>query len=292
MYELKSVRFKFKESEKFAFPKIFNSKSRPVEEIKEFELGPLDLKIYRGKFTSILGRSGSGKTTLLSLLGLLRQEDEGEIIITLEDGGQKHTRQLWLNQQELELFRARQIGFALQRGELLPYLTVLENAMVVANFLDIDRKAARDKVLALSEELYKEEKGQDLLEKVLNSKPGNVSQGQYQRGAIVRALANNPIVVLADEPTGNLDEHTGDVAMKTLKNAIRHSRENNQKETTVVVVTHDIKLAIAHAEEIIVLKNGQVVGQCSRQGDATWAVAGKEKALKQEKLQETILGIL
>ena len=257
-----------------------------------FQLGPLNLAISKGKLTSILGRSGSGKTTLLSMLGLLRQHDKGDISI--------HTnsilttaKQIWQKGQALELFRAENIGFALQKGELLPQLTMYENAALILRFLGDSDAEIEQKLRTKFERLYATEKQNNQLEKLIKSKPSNVSQGQYQRGAIVRALANNPPIILADEPTGNLDEHTGQEAMKIFRELVETPQQDGVAQS-VIVVTHDILLAVAFADEIIILSNGQQAGHFihDRSQQHWYARENPSEVLSEEALKEAILSIL
>ncbi|HET7302337.1 MAG TPA: ABC transporter ATP-binding protein [Candidatus Saccharimonadales bacterium] len=176
-----------------------------------------------GQFASIIGKSGSGKSTLLSLLGALDKPSEGQIMV----GDQDITR---LHDHKLIAYRCKQIGFVFQNYNLVPNLTALENVMLPMEFAGV-AKAKRLKRAA------------DLLEQVgLDSekqsrKPGRLSGGEQQRVAIARALANEPKLILADEPTGNLDSQTGKMIFDLL-----HSLAKSEN-TTIVVVTHDLAIA-------------------------------------------------
>ncbi|MBI3336311.1 ATP-binding cassette domain-containing protein [Candidatus Peregrinibacteria bacterium] len=255
LYTLTGVQFEFLRSQRT------RNQNEPVRS-GEFTLGPLDLEIAKGKFTSIVGRSGSGKTTLLSLLGLLRRPTQGSMTINLYNESYEIAK-LWKAEQELEAFRANHIGFALQKGELLPHLTLYENAEMVLRFLKKRDRLHQDSLSSIFRRLYDEgeflgEGKQDDLNRVMHSKPLAVSQGQYQRGAIARALANQPPILLADEPTGNLDELTGPQVIQIFREIVDKSiAEGNPK--SVIVVTHDMLLAIQFADEIIVLSKGKNV---------------------------------
>jgi len=221
------------------------------DSVKKFELGPIDLEIKKGKLTSVLGRSGSGKTTLISILGLLRKHETGEIQINLEEV--VDIKNLWARQKDIEQFRANHLGFALQKGELLPYLSVYENAALVSRFVNRPESEIKNSLDGLFDSFYAREKNDNLLEQVLDNKPLKVSQGQLQRAAVVRALANDPDIILADEPTGNLDLESGKEAMRIFRKIVI----DNPKKS-VIVVTHDVFLAAEFANEIIVIKNGLV----------------------------------
>ena len=217
------------------------------------------LEISKGKLTSILGRSGSGKTTLLSLLGMLRRPTEGRIVVHLHNRQYDALEHLWT--QDIEQFRAENIGFALQRGELLPYLTLYENTALLLQFLKKDIHKSEEHVHGILRQLYQGELQEDLFEKVIYSKPSAVSGGQYQRAAIARALANQPAIVLADEPTGNLDAQSGREALQMLRTILFSDRANGADPKSVIVVTHDLHLALEFADEIIDLSNGKVKAQ-------------------------------
>ncbi len=222
------------------------------EQSQEFQLGPIDLNIKKGRLTAILGRSGSGKTTLLSIIGLLRQAEKGRISIFLNQ--EVLLSELWKDDKALDHFRSTQLGFALQRGELLPHLSLFENAALVSTFINKDPEQIDQGIQNIFQDLYEQEYAREKsLDRVMNKKPSGVSQGQYQRGAIARALANDPSIILADEPTGNLDIHAGAKAMAIFRNVVRKN-----KDKSVIVVTHDRKLAVDFADAIVILKEGKV----------------------------------
>ena len=194
-----------------------------------------DLSIERGKFTSIVGRSGSGKSTLLQLIGGLDRPDSGEVII---DG--KNIFELKSNQ--LAVFRRKKIGFIFQDFNLIPSLNVWEN-IVLPIGLD-GRKVDEEKVLDIFDKIGLKEKR--------HAMPNTLSGGQKQRVAIARALASSPSIILADEPTGNLDSKTELEVMSILKRCVR---EYNQ---TLVMITHDEAVA-QMADVVVVIEDGKVV---------------------------------
>lgn len=194
-----------------------------------------DLSIERGKFTSIVGRSGSGKSTLLQLIGGLDRPDSGEVII---DG--KNIFELKSNQ--LAVFRRKKIGFIFQDFNLIPSLNVWEN-IVLPIGLD-GRKVDEEKVLDILDKIGLKEKR--------HAMPNTLSGGQKQRVAIARAIASSPSIILADEPTGNLDSKTELEVMSILKRCVR---EYNQ---TLVMITHDEAVA-QMADVVVVIEDGKVV---------------------------------
>mgnify|MGYP000161706701 CR=1 FL=1 len=220
----------------------------------DFELGPLTLDIVKGKLTSILGRSGSGKTTLLSILGLLRQQISGSLVLNVNEEDYS-SENLWNNDYSIERFRANHFGFALQKGELLPFLNLYDNAALVSRFTGASEVQIAKKINHLFEILYEREFKNNQLEEIKAKFPSQVSGGQLQRASIIRALANSPEVLLADEPTGSLDPTTGRQTMQIFRNVINDSSHN----TSVIVVTHDFHLAVGYADEIIVMKNGEIL---------------------------------
>lgn len=198
--------------------KYYETKSERLHIIKG-----LNLNLERGAFISILGRSGSGKSTLLNLIGLLDKQDSGEIII---DG--KNTK--GLNDNEISDLKNKTLGFVFQFHYLLNEFTALENVMLPALLKNYKSK----------KEI--EERAKKLLNIVglaerLSHKPNQLSGGEKQRVAIARALINEPALILADEPTGNLDEETSETIFDILK------KINKELKQTIVVVTHSKDLA-------------------------------------------------
>ena len=200
-------------------------------------LGGVTLDIATGAFVSIMGPSGSGKSTLLHLMGGLDTPSRGDVVI---DG----TPISRMTDDEITIFRRRKIGFVFQFFNLLPTYTAEEN---VALPLVLDRRPARDVRRHVDEAL--ERVG---LAHRRRHRPDELSGGEMQRVAIARALAIEPLLILADEPTGNLDTRTGDQILELIQEA------NRARGCTVVLVTHDPRAA-AHADRIVNLKDGVVV---------------------------------
>ena len=198
-------------------------------------LDGVDLEIERGKFTAIIGTSGSGKSTLLNMLGGLDTPTEGSVQI----GGTELAR---LDREQATIFRRKQIGFVFQNYNLIPVLTVWENIVFP---LSLDgQKPDRPFIMKVVELLG--------LEGKLDSLPGQLSGGQQQRVAIARALASKPAIILADEPTGNLDSRTSDDVMGLLQMS---SREFHQ---TIVMITHNPEIA-QMADRIVRIEDGRIV---------------------------------
>jgi len=199
----------------------------------------VSLKIEKGEFVAILGPSGSGKSTLLHVLGGLDRPDEGEVLI---DGISLYK----LNDNRLADVRLRKIGFVFQFFNLLPRLTSLRNVELPLTLADVsDRESTK--------------KASEMLELVglgdrVAHRPTELSGGEQQRVAIARALINDPKIVLADEPTGNLDTTTGGEIVHLMW------RLNKEKGQTFVVVTHDPSVA-ENADRILFLKDGLIQGE-------------------------------
>lgn len=182
----------------------------------------LDLHIKRGEFVSIVGASGSGKTTLLQLLGTLEKTDSGEIVV---DGKSVSN----LSEKELAIFRNKEIGFVFQFHNLLAEFSALENVCLPAFIAGKSKKEAAEKATEILKTLG--------LENRLNHKPSELSGGEQQRVAVARALINSPSVILADEPSGNLDSKNAMDLHQLLLNL------NQEKGQTIVIVTHNNELA-------------------------------------------------
>ena len=194
-----------------------------------------DLEIERGKFTAIVGRSGSGKSTLLQIMGGLDRPDAGEVII---DG--KNLFELKGNQ--LAIFRRKKIGFIFRDFNLIPSLNVWEN-VVLPMGLD-GRKVNKDDVMKILKQIGLEDKR--------DAMPNTLSGGQKQRVAIARALVSSPAIILADEPTGNLDSKTELEVMTLLKKCVKDFHQ------TLVMITHDETIA-QMADVVVVIEDGKVV---------------------------------
>jgi len=197
----------------------------------------VSLEVPRGEFFALRGASGAGKSTLLHLIGGLDSPNAGEIRFA----GQNIAA---FSERELTDFRNRRVGFVFQAYHLLPELDALENVCLPARVARVSAARA-------------EARGRELLARVglsdrLEHKPFELSGGEQQRVAIARALINEPELVLADEPTGNLDSHTGGEIIELLK------KLHTEKQTTLIIATHDAKVA-AHARRVFELADGCIV---------------------------------
>ena len=198
----------------------------------------ISLSVPDGMFASIVGRSGSGKSTLLSLLGALDKPTSGSIMVGDKDIAKMHDH-------DLISYRGRSIGFVFQSYNLVPSLTALENVMLPMEFAKVPKTERLERGRALLKEVGFEP---DQMQR----KPGRLSGGQQQRVAIARALANKPQLILADEPTGNLDRATGKMIFDLLHEL---SRKEN---TTIIVVTHDLEIA-GKTDKTFKLDDGKLV---------------------------------
>ena len=199
-------------------------------------LDGVSFEIARGGYCAIVGPSGSGKSTLMNILGGLDKPTEGRIVIDGADIGAQ-------DDEGLARFRNRTIGFVFQSFNLLPRLTALENVelpLIYAGMPPTERRAQAQKLLTRVG-----------LGQRMDHKPTQLSGGQQQRVAIARALAGSPALILADEPTGALDTHTGEEILKLFG-------EFNREGTTVVLVTHDLEVAAA-TKRTIEMRDGHIV---------------------------------
>lgn len=217
--------------------KTFNEKGKPETKA----LRGVDLNINDGEFIVISGPSGSGKTTLLNLIGGLDSITSGEIFFENESLKNK-------SESQLSDFRLNKIGFIFQAYNLIPVLTAYENIEYVLVLQKIV-KTIRDALIQdISERLR--------IAELLDKKPGQLSGGQQQRVAVARALVGNPAVILADEPTANLDSENSEILMDIMK-------EMNEKfGTTFIISSHD-EMVISKAVRNIVMKDGRVAGDFS-----------------------------
>jgi len=204
----------------------------------------IDIQIRRGEFVSIVGPSGSGKSTLLSLLGGLSRPTEGRIFI---DGIDITRGFLGSEFSILPTIRRKKIGFVFQFFNLIPVLTALENVELPMMFETVEKLPPEER----------RAKAMKLLETVgladrMHHRPTQLSGGQMQRVAIARALANDPSIVLADEPTGNLDSATGRMIVQLMK------RLNEEQRVTFLITTHDLRIA-QWADRILYLTDGKIV---------------------------------
>ena len=196
----------------------------------------LDLEVEKGEFTAIMGPSGSGKTTLLNIIGCIDKPTSGKVLIDNVDIAQ-------LPEAQLYKIRRDKIGFIFQNFNLLPYLNARENvelAMELAGKFKNERRQRAKDLLATVGLSGREQ-----------HRPQRLSQGEQQRVAIARALANDPAIILADEPTGNLDATNKQEIVKLLANL------NQKQGTTIIMVTHD-ELVAAHTERMFFLNDGKI----------------------------------
>ena len=196
----------------------------------------ISIEICKGEFVAIMGPSGSGKSTAMNLVGSLDVPTMGRIFLDGEDVST-------LSESDLAQVRGRKIGFIFQSFNLIPNLTAKENVMIPMMFQGIDFEERQVKAVALLDSVDLEDR--------MDHYPGELSGGQRQRVAIARSLANDPEVVLADEPTGNLDTKTGEIVLKFLNRL-------NKEGRTIIMVTHDADLAVKYADVVYWLKDGKV----------------------------------
>lgn len=206
-------------------------------------LRQVSLEIQDGEFLSIAGPSGSGKTTLLNLIGCIDAIDDGEISIN----GQKVST---MNKEEKTSFRRQNLGFIFQTYNLIPVLSAYENVSFVLSLLDVPEAEVRRRTYEILKEVG--------LEGMENRRPSRLSGGQQQRIAIARALVKRPQIILADEPTANLDSKTGEEILKLMK------RMNEKFGTTFIFSTHD-KMVMEYASRLVQLHDGSIVSDERRQ---------------------------
>lgn len=215
-------------------------KSYKNGDIEVKALDGLDLEVEKGTFKMILGPSGCGKTTLLNMIGGLDSPDSGEILINLGRGFEDITK---FSKKKLTSFRREQVGIIFQFYNLIPILTALENVELSARFSQI--KHPKKKSIELL--------GNFGLKDKINNYPSQLSGGEQQRVAIARALIKNPALLLADEPTGNLDTKRSNEIYKLLKDT------SEKHEKTVLIVTHDRDMADKYAEDHIHIRDGKII---------------------------------
>jgi len=220
----------------------------------------IEFKVYEGEFVAIMGPSGSGKSTAMNLVGSLDTPTIGDIY--LDDGNISE-----LSESDLAQVRGKKIGFIFQSFNLIPNLTVKENVMLPMMFQGTSVEEREDK----AEELLKLVELGDRMDHY----PSEISGGQMQRVAIARSLANDPEVILADEPTGNLDTKTGTIVMEFLEKL-------NKEGKTIIMVTHDSDLAEQYADVIYWLRDGQLERVTKRVGKRFIDVT-KKKVKKRKK---------
>jgi len=204
--------------------------TEPLVVLKE-----INLEIRKNEFVAITGPSGSGKSTMVHIVGALDKPSWGAVYL-------KNKNIAEMSESALASLRGKTIGFIFQQFNLIPTLTALQNVMLPMEVINIPEKEAKERAQKLLEMLGLGDR--------LNHKPNQLSGGQQQRVAIARALANDPEVVLADEPTGNLDSTTGKFVMNFL------GKMHNEGKT-IILVTHDIEL-VNYAKRIVHIKDGKI----------------------------------
>jgi putative ABC transport system ATP-binding protein len=212
--------------------------------VKRYVTGEIDftalknikLKIEKGEFTSIMGPSGSGKSTLMNILGCLDRMDSGTYFLNGKNVSN-------LGDKELAYIRNKEIGFVFQAFNLLPRMTVLENVELPMAYAGISMKERREKAMSALDKVGLSDR--------VKHRPNEISGGQKQRVAIARAIVNTPAVIMADEPTGNLDTKSSVEIMKIFQDL-------NNEGATIIMVTHENDIA-QHTKRIVRFKDGEIV---------------------------------
>lgn len=209
-----------------------------IEDVETKAVEDINLTVKKGEFLAITGRSGSGKSTLMHIIGLLDNPTSGKYILNGTDVSS-------LKEDELAFQRSKEIGFVFQSFNLLPRSTAVENVALPAIYAGMKSQERTQRAVKLLTQLG--------LVDHLNKKPNQMSGGQQQRVAIARALMNDPELILADEPTGNLDTKSGEDVMNTLKAL-------NKEGKTVVLITHEHDIAL-QAKKILQLEDGKLLNK-------------------------------
>lgn len=215
----------------------------------------VDLSIYRNEYVALMGPSGSGKSTLMNILGCLDTPTSGQYFLNGKDVSK-------LVDNELAEIRNREIGFVFQTFNLLPRSTALDNVALPLIYAGINKFARRDRALEVLDQVGLSDR--------VHHKPNELSGGQRQRVAVARALVNNPSIILADEPTGNLDSKTSIEIMALLE-------EIHQAGNTIILVTHEEDIAL-HAHRIVRLLDGQI--EYDRVNEHVMKVASRVESVK------------
>ncbi len=212
------------------------TKDYKTEDITTNVLKGISLIVNKGDFIAITGRSGSGKSTLMNIIGVLDTPTSGTYILNGIDVSK-------MTEDELAYIRNKEIGFIFQSFNLLNRASALENVILPSIYAGLKPLERHDRAVKILKDLG--------LENKINNKPNQLSGGQQQRVAIGRALMNNPELILADEPTGNLDIKSGKDVMNILKNL-------NKQGKTIVLITHEVDIA-KHAKKIVTLEDGRII---------------------------------
>lgn len=215
----------------------------------------INLQIRAGRFIAVMGPSGSGKSTLMHILGALDRPTRGKVYFEGNDISK-------FSDDQLAKLRAKKVGFVFQQFNLIPTLTALENVMLPMLFQGVSKQKRIERAKYLLEQLG--------LTKRLNHKPTELSGGEQQRVAIARAFVNEPDIILADEPTGNLDSRTGKRIMEFLKSF------HKERSKTLVIVTHDPQIA-GYAKETITIHDGQLLANHRRAKRFVWSADRRVK---------------
>jgi putative ABC transport system ATP-binding protein len=224
-------------------------------------LNGVNLSIDKGEFIAIMGPSGSGKSTLLNVLSGIDKPTSGEVIIN----GEKISE---ITGDKLALFRRKQVGFVFQDFNLLDSLTVKENIILP---MALERKTATEMDVRVENiaSLFG-------IESILDKYPYNISGGQQQRTAVSRALVNEPTIILADEPTGNLDSKSSETIMECFEKVV------NELSTTVILVTHDV-FAASYCQKVVFLKDGSIHSSITKKGN-------RKEFLDQIMVSQAVMG--
>lgn len=218
--------------------KVYDTGEVPFRALKN-----INLEVKRGEFIAIIGASGSGKSTLMNLIGLLDRPTSG----SYELDGQNTSR---IEENNLAEIRNKKIGFVFQSFNLLPRTSALDNVAMPLIYTGFSKGKRDEKAKAALVQVGLAEK--------LKSHPNQLSGGQQQRVAIARALVNNPEMILADEPTGNLDSKSGEEIMHIFRRLNEQSSSSGKEGKTIVMITHEADIA-AYAKRIIRLKDGEII---------------------------------
>ena len=206
-------------------------------QVKVHALQDVDLSINKGDFVAVAGPSGSGKTTLLNLIGGLDSMDSGSIVLD----GNAFDR---MSQSQLATLRLHKVGFVFQSYNLIPVLSAAENVEFVMLLQGIPAQERRERAKAILDDVGLSEK--------YSRRPSELSGGQQQRVAVARAIVSNPSIVLADEPTANLDSKTGEDLLEMMQ------RMNREKKVTFIFSTHD-KMVMDYARRLVLIRDGGIV---------------------------------